>query len=119
MRNRRFLGVLLGCGLLFLTACETAEERAEKHFQTALEYIEAGDFARATIEFRNVFKLNNYHKEARQTYARMVREQGDLGQAYGQYLRLVEQYPDNLEAKSNLAECLYRSKELNVRELQH
>lgn len=109
MRNRRFLGVLLGCGLLFLTACETAEERAEKHFRTALEYIEAGDFARATIEFRNVFKLNNYHKEARLIYARMVHEQGDLGQAYGQYLRLVEQYPDNLEGLKALTEMALAS----------
>ena len=35
--------VALLCGFLFLTACDTSEERAEKHFQSALEYIENGD----------------------------------------------------------------------------
>ena len=34
--------------LLFTTlaSCDTAEERAEKHFQSALELIEAGDIER-------------------------------------------------------------------------
>ncbi|MCI2401154.1 tetratricopeptide repeat protein [Aliiroseovarius subalbicans] len=102
MLNRCLLGFFLGCGLFALTACDSAEERAEEHFQTALEYIEVGDFARATIEFRNVFKLNGHHREARLTYARMQDERGDVSEAYGQYLRLVEQYPDDLEGRKAL-----------------
>lgn len=101
------LALILGLGLL--AACDTAEERAEKHFQTALEHLENGDFERATIEFRNVFKLNGTHKKARLTFARMQRERGAIPEAYGQYLRLVEQYPDNLEGRQALAEMALES----------
>ena len=101
------LALILGLGLL--AACDTAEERAEKHFQTALEHLENGDFERAQIEFRNVFKLNGTHKEARLTYARMQHKLGAIPEAYGQYLRLVEQYPDNLEGRQALAEMALES----------
>ncbi|CUH49055.1 tetratricopeptide repeat protein [Ruegeria atlantica] len=101
------LALILGLGLL--AACDTAKDRAEKHFQTALEHLENGDFERATIEFRNVFKLNGTHKEARLTFARMQRELGAIPEAYGQYLRLVEQYPDNLEGRQALAEMALES----------
>ncbi|WP_159090177.1 tetratricopeptide repeat protein [Ruegeria sp. Alg231-54] len=104
MLQKAFRGVALGVALILLVACDSAEERAEKHFQAALEYLENGDFARATIEFRNVFKLNGKHKEARLTYAKMRRDAGNVPEAYGQYLRLVEQYPDNLEGRRALAQ---------------
>ena len=66
--------------------------------------LEEGDVDRALIEFRNVFKLNGQHKEARLTFARLQRERGNVSGAYGQYLRLIEQYPDNLEGRRALAE---------------
>lgn len=90
--------------VLALASCDTAEERAERHFQAGLEYLQAGDIDRALVELRNVFKLNGSHREARRTYARMERERGNLRDAYAQYLRLVEQYPDDLDALRALAE---------------
>lgn len=104
MLKRRMLAAVLGCSLFFIAACDSSEERAEKHFQTALELIDAGDFSRATVEFRNVFKLNGQHKEARATFAQMLRDQGDALQAYSQYLRLVEQYPEHADGRRALAE---------------
>ena len=89
---------------LLLSACDSAEERAEAHFQAGLAHLEAGDVERALVEFKNVFKLNGKHKEARLTFARLERERGNISVAYGQYLRLIEQYPDNLEGHRNLAE---------------
>lgn len=104
MFKHHVTGVLLASSLALLAACDSAEERAEGHFQTALEFIEEGDFERATIEFRNVFKLNGNHHEARLTFARMLRERGDFSQSYGQFLRLVEQDPRNLEGQLALAQ---------------
>ncbi|PPB79657.1 tetratricopeptide repeat protein [Albidovulum inexpectatum] len=89
---------------LALTACDTAEERAERHFQAGLEYLQAGDIDRALVELRNVFKLDGSHREARRTYAEAERKRGHLREAYAQYLRLVEQYPDDLDALRALAE---------------
>jgi predicted Zn-dependent protease len=87
-----------------LAGCESSEERAERHFRSAVALLEAGDFSRAEVEFRNVFRLNGFHREARQTYADALAARGDTAQAYGQYLRLVEQYPDDGPARLALAE---------------
>jgi tetratricopeptide (TPR) repeat protein len=94
--------------LLALAACETSEERAEKHFVSAQELVAEGDIPRALVELRNVFKLNNRHREARRLYAQMQVETGHPDVAYKQYLRLVEQYPDDIEALRALSEMSLR-----------
>lgn len=104
MRRHWFLGAISICLSLGLSACDSSETRAEKHFQTALAYIDSGDIDRAIIEFRNVFKLDGRHKEARETYAKLQRDRGYMEESYSQYLRLVEQYPDDLEGRLALAE---------------
>lgn len=103
LRRTAPLGLALAA-LLTLAACDTAEERAEAHYQAGLERLEDGDVQRAMVEFRNVFQLDGFHRDARATYAGLLRERGDLQQAYGQYLRLAEQYPDDLEGRRALAE---------------
>ena len=104
MRRPSFLGVIVICLCVGLSACDSSETRAEKHFQAAHAYIETGDIDRAIVEFRNVFQLNGQHKEARQTYAKLQRDRGLLEEAYGQYLRLIEQYPDDLDGRLALVE---------------
>lgn len=98
---------LISAGLL--SFCDTAEERADKHFQSGLELLEEGDVDRALVEFRNVFKLDGQHREARLKYAEAERARGNLREAYAQYLRLIEQYPDNLEGQRALAELALES----------
>ncbi|SEW37210.1 Uncharacterized conserved protein HemY, contains two TPR repeats [Aliiroseovarius sediminilitoris] len=101
----RFLpGIFLAFTLTVLAGCQTSEERAEEHFKAALEHLENGDTARAGVEFQNVFSLNGKHREARLTYAKMQWDAGEIAEAYSQYLRLVEQYPDDLEGRISLAE---------------
>lgn len=101
---RRFLTlVVLTMGLALLTACDTAEERAQAHYEKGTALLEEGDVERALVEFRNVFKLNGFHKGARLAYARVEEGRGNISEAYGQYLRLVEQYPENLEGRRALA----------------
>lgn len=92
---------------LFLGACESTEEKAERYYQSAMRLLETGDQARAMVEFRNVFKYNGFHKDARKTYAQILMEQGDTSQAIRQYLRLIEQYPDMLEVRHLLAETAF------------
>ena len=103
MFRRFFTLVFLTMGLSLLTACNTAEERAQEHFEKGTSLLEQGDVERALVEFRNVFKLNGLHKGARLTYAQVEEDRGNVSAAYGQYLRLVEQYPENLEGRRALA----------------
>ena len=87
-----------------LSACQSDEEIAEGHYQSALTLMAEGDADRALIELRNVFDHNGFHREARTLYAETLLERGDVAEAYGHYLRLVEQYPDDLQARVTLAE---------------
>jgi hypothetical protein len=50
MRRHWFMGAVAICLSLALSACDSAETRAEKHFQAALAHIEAGDVDRAIVE---------------------------------------------------------------------
>jgi cellulose synthase operon protein C len=95
---------LLLAAALFLAGCDSDEERAERFYQSALSLLEEGDIDRALVELRNVFQADGFHKEARQLYADTVLARGDVGEAYGQYLRLIEQYPDTVAARLILAE---------------
>jgi len=101
-----FLALITAGSLSF---CDNAEERADRHFQSGLELLEEGDVDRALVEFRNVFKLDGQHREARLQYAEAERARGNLRESYGQYLRLIEQYPDSLEGQRALAELALES----------
>lgn len=108
-RNFGRLSAVLLSAMLLLTACESSEERAQKHFESGMALLEEGDVTRALVEFRNVFKLNPQHKEARLVFARTQLERGERVGAYRQYLLLVEQHPDTLEARIELAEMSVES----------
>ena len=102
MRAAALLAPLLLFAALGLSACDTAEERAEAHYQRAMTLLAAGDEDRAMVEFRNVFRLNGEHTAARLAYAGELRRQGNVREAYGQYLRLAEQDPKNLDGRRAL-----------------
>ena len=102
--NRSGLLLALCMFLLVLAGCKRSEERAEEHYQNGLALIEQGDVDRALVEFRNVFRLNGSHRDARFTYARVQRDRGAYSDAYGQFLRLVEQYPNDLEGRIALSD---------------
>lgn len=114
--RKLLVSTVLAAGLMSLAACESSEERAEKFYQSGMTYLEQGDVERALVEFRNVFKLNGEHKEARRAYARAERDRGRLREAFAQYLRLAEQSPDDLEALQALAEMAVANGDWEVAE---
>ena len=95
---------LLGSAMLLLVACDSAEERAEGHFNSSLELIASGDVERALVELRNVLSLDEFHVEGRRLYAETVRERGNFSDAYANYLRLAEQDPNDLDARLALSQ---------------
>ncbi|MEL6914718.1 MAG: tetratricopeptide repeat protein [Pseudomonadota bacterium] len=96
-RILRITFVILSC--ILLVACETAEERAQAHFEKGTELYEAGDIPRAIIEMRNVFKLDTGHLEARMLMAQIEEDRDNERAAYGQYLAAVEIAPDHFPAQ--------------------
>ncbi len=106
MKLRIFLAVLvLSIGtVVYLTQFGNSEQKAEKYYQSGLALLKEGDEDRAMIQFRNVFDLNGRHHDARLAYAGLLRKRGELSESYGQYLRLVEQYPNDVEGRRALGE---------------
>jgi predicted Zn-dependent protease len=94
---------LASCATLALAGCESDEDRAEAYFQSGLALLEEGDKERAALELRNVFDHDGFHKEARMLYAQLMVDLERPAEAYGQYLRLIEQYPDTSDARVALA----------------
>ncbi|MDZ4140130.1 MAG: tetratricopeptide repeat protein [Erythrobacter sp.] len=102
--RRGLMPALMLSATLLLAGCESSEEKAERYYLSGMELLAAGDEDRALVEFRNVFKYNGFHKEARKAYADTQLKRGAVGEAYSQYLRLIEQYPDTPEVRQILAE---------------
>ncbi|PZX13507.1 Tfp pilus assembly protein PilF [Palleronia aestuarii] len=99
---RPLTAALLGATLL-LSACQNSEERADEFYRSGLALLEAGDADRAAVEFRNVFRYDGAHRDARLRLAEILMEDGDTRGGYGQYLRLAEQYPEDAEVRRRLA----------------
>ena len=104
MLRRAVFVLMLLTSAFSLSACDSAKQRAQQHYLAGLALLKSGDVDRAMIEFRNVFKLDGTNHDARATYAKLLRDRGDLHESYSQYLRLVEQYPDDIDGNRALAE---------------
>jgi tetratricopeptide (TPR) repeat protein len=96
------LKVLAVASVALTAACDSSEERARAHFEEGAALFAAGDVDRAIVELRNVFRLDGTHKEARRLIAEAEIQRGNAAAGYGQYLRLAEQYPDDVDARRNL-----------------
>ena len=104
IRHSGILPLLLLCATLALSGCESSQQKAQRYYESGMALLAAGDEERALVEFRNVFKYNDQHKLARQAYADTQLKRGAVADAYAQYLRLIEQYPDTPEVRQVLAE---------------
>lgn len=105
MRSFRLIPLALAtAALLLVAACEDDAEKAERFFQSGVELAAQGDNERALLELRNVLQLDNFHREGRALFAKLSLELGRPEDAYGQYLRLIEQYPDEVDGRVALAE---------------
>ena len=92
---------------LVLAGCKSDAERADDYFNSSMELLEAGDVDRAMVELRNVFEFEDNHLEARMVMGNLLLEQGIPGQAYGQFLRVAEQHPEEFEPRRTLAELAF------------
>ncbi len=97
-------GAMLAALLFTLAACDTAEERARKHFERGMELLSEGEIKKAQLEFRNVLRLDEKNVEARYQYARSLHDTKDLRGAVGQYLGVLELDPKRADARIALTE---------------
>lgn len=99
-----FRAACVALSLVLLAGCDSAEERAEGHYDRAIELLSEGDVQRAFLEFRNVLQLVPAHMEALAAYAEALEAEEQIPQAYRLRLRLAELSPDSAEANLSAAE---------------
>lgn len=102
-RPRLRLFGLAMLGALALAGCDSKAERAEAYRQRAAAYLAEGEPERASIELRNALRLDPDNVAARLDYARLLRDQGDVGGAYRQYAALVAADRNNLDGQREFA----------------
>lgn len=91
-----------------LTGCfKSSEERAAEHYENGLKLMENGDLPRALVEFRNVIALDDDNLDAFRQMARANLELDRYQAAYGSYLRVVEQAPNDIEGRIELSELAF------------
>lgn len=91
---------------LALAACESPEERVERHYQRGLELVEAGDDERARLEFRNALKIREDHAPSLRAFAETQERAGDIGGATRRWRAAAEADETDPEARIRLAQIL-------------
>lgn len=92
---------------LALAACESAEDKAQGHYDRAIELIAQDDSKRAIVELRNALQELPTFIDARMLLANLSSADGDTAGAFRNYLRVAEQNPDNLEALIALSQIAF------------
>lgn len=119
MHNRsNLIRPLLLAAVLALAACQSSEEKANGHLESARALVDSGDFERAIVELRNVFEYDPDHREARIYFANLLYDRGDIAGAYGQYQILVEQHPDAIDGIIRIAEIALSQNDWDTYEAQ-
>jgi tetratricopeptide (TPR) repeat protein len=89
-----------------VTGCGGAKSRLASHMKRGQEYFQSGDFAKAGVEFRNAMQIDPKDAQARVMAAETQEKLGELRGAYGLLQSVVEEHPDNIEARSALGRLL-------------
>ena len=102
----RFLSALLLATAAVVSGCDSAEERAQAHFERGVELLEAGDPDKAQLEFRNAVKLQPELYQARFHLGEYLKSINNIRGAVGQFRSVVELQPGHVGARTQLAEIM-------------
>ena len=98
----RWLVVLLAVNL-GVAGCGGAESRKAKHFEKGQEYLAAGNYEKARVEFRNALQIAPTDSQARYQNGVVEEKLGKAQAAAGYYQAALETNADNLPARTALA----------------
>lgn len=99
---------LMGAAVLMLSlaACDTAEDRAVKHYERGMAFLETGEADKASLEFRNALQLDPDAVEARREFAGLLLASGNAKAAVGHFLQVIDRVPDDLETRLTVGRIL-------------
>ena len=106
--------VLILCALTGLVACGGVEGRKLKHMEKAAVSFEQHEYDKARVSYRNVLKIDPKDLPARMGYAETLMKLKEWRQAAGQYRGIIEEHPDNKQAKISLGQLYLLANEADL-----
>jgi tetratricopeptide (TPR) repeat protein len=97
--------VLVACVTL-LAGCGSAKSRFDDHLHRGERYLDAGQYDKASVEFRNALQIQPRSARARYLNGEATERRGELREALGSYQAAVELDPDYLPARAALGRIL-------------
>ena len=101
--------IAIPTALLFagiLAACGGAQSRFATHMKRGQEYLSAGDYSKANVEFRNAMQIQPKDASARLLAGTAAERLGRAREAVGLYQAVVDSEPENVDARAHLARVL-------------
>jgi Tfp pilus assembly protein PilF len=102
--HKHFSHLLVMFLCLFLVACSSPEEKKERHYLKALEYIKQEDPKAAMIELRNAIQIDAKYADARYQLGLLYLEENEPQKAFSELIRAADLDHDNLDANLKAAE---------------
>ena len=97
--------IVLGVTVL-LAACGGTQSRFDSHMKRGDSFYAAGDYAKASVEFRNAMQIQPLNARARLSAGQAAEKLGKVREALGLYQSVIDSAPDNLEARADLARVM-------------
>lgn len=86
-----------------LAACGSAQSRKQGYIAHGKQYLAAGNYDKARVEFSNAAQIDPKDASVRYLLGQVAEHQGDERAAAGQYQAAIEQDPANAQARAALA----------------
>ncbi len=106
MSRPRLVTTAVVVAMLALAGCGGAKSRFESHMKRGQQYFAAGDYNKASIEFRNALQIEPKDMTARLAAGRAAEKLQKPRDAYGLYQSVIDSAPDNLEARQDMGRLL-------------
>lgn len=97
---------MLAGTLILVSACDSPAERVSKHHERGMELAEQGEPEKAILEFRNALQIDEAHAPSLYGIAEALEATGQLREAAGFLLRVVEVDPEHVQARVKLSQAM-------------
>lgn len=84
---------------IVLTGCQSAEEKAQSHYENGLKLVEQKQIVKAKLEFRNALKLNKKMTPALYSLGKIEFEQKNYRGAVRMFLSVIAADPKQVDAR--------------------
>lgn len=99
--------IIFGLSAVTLVACGSKEARVDEYLKKAEQHLAQKDYEKARVEFKNVLQIDPKHIAGNLGMGAVLEAKSNLRGAAGQYQRVLDASPTNLDAKARLARLYY------------